>query len=123
MDTDRQDDDALEAMFAQARAAGPDAALRARVLADADRVQAELAAMTPAAPPRRGWIIGLVSAVGGWGAASGITAAGALGLMIGFAVPDTLELWLGSGALPASLSSDYGVTPDLSALWVEVGDV
>ncbi|ABD56050.1 hypothetical protein [Jannaschia sp. CCS1] len=113
-------DDALDAMFAQAREEGPSPDLMARVLADADAVQAK--ARPVVAPVRESWWAGLLQGLGGWSAVSGITAAGVMGLALGLYSPDTLSgLWDSD-----TLSLGYGTiefTPDLGDLWTEDGDV
>ncbi len=109
--TDKQDKfDPLEDLFAQARAARPEASdpLMQRVLADADAVQQ--AAVSEAAPPvvgeraaarnsgpgsvlasvvRFDWLRPLTQALGGWAGMGGLAAACATGVWIGIAPPAT----------------------------------
>ena len=107
MADDRQEkaEDTLDALFAEARRVEPDADLVARVLADAEAVQRE-AARPPLQPARAGilrrppaWI----AALGGWGGFGGVTAAGLVGLAVGFWSPDMIDglsggqLWTLSG--------------------------
>lgn len=130
MTTDR-DDAALAALFDAARqSAAPPDALVMRVLADADRVQAEARAAVPVAPGplpgRRSGALGRwVAALGGWAAVSGVTLAGVAGLALGFAAPDMVDLW--SGGQIWSLSGGAGTMPEMGALWdgtwEEGGDV
>ena len=113
----------LDALFAEARQDMPDDALMARVLADASAVQDAARAAPPVTAPRpeRGWLAGMVAAIGGWGALSGVSAAGVMGLAVGLYSPDAVANWVGSDTI--GLESSYEFTPDLSALWVEDGDV
>ena len=78
-------DIALEAFFAAGRsaAAEPSAAFLARVLAGAEAVQADRAAPQP--QPRQGILAGVLSALGGWGGASGLATATMAGIWLGFA--------------------------------------
>lgn len=125
MANEHETEAALDAALAEARVEAPGPDLVARVLADAALVQAAQAAEAAATVqrPHRGWFAGLVDAVGGWGAVTGVTAAGIVGLAVGLAAPDTIGGWLENGNLPTAALSGYGVTPDLSALMVEAGDV
>lgn len=84
------DDKALEALFAAAREdaaaeASPD--LLARVMADAERVQAEQqiaqAAPQPAAEEAGGLWAAIWQTLGGWPSVSGVAMAGLAGLWIG----------------------------------------
>lgn len=113
----------LDTLFAAARAEAPGAALRARVLADAAAVQA--GAMTRPAPTRRrggGWIGAAVAALGGWGAVSGVTAAGVVGLALGLWAPETIDS-LAGGQIWTLSGGGTAVTPDLGLLAWEAGDV
>ncbi|MBF9031764.1 hypothetical protein HKCCE3408_15290 [Rhodobacterales bacterium HKCCE3408] len=86
-----EDDDILAGHFAAARAArDPGDDLVARVLSDAARVQAEAAKPRPVprTAPGRG---GIVRALGGWIAVSGLAAACAAGVAIGAYLPDTID--------------------------------
>ena len=73
----------------KARAAEPDAALLARIMADADREQAAHMAPPPR-PSRSGLLAGLVNALGGWPAMAGLATAAVAGVWIGAAPPDGL---------------------------------
>lgn len=115
--THKQGDDAL---FAQAADDGPSPDLMARVMADADAVQAEVPVAAPV--PRGAWLAGLIAALGGWGALSGITAAGVMGLAVGLYSPDTVSGLLESDSLSLGIGT-YDLTPDVSDLWTEDGDV
>jgi hypothetical protein len=120
-------EDPLEALFAEAGKDGPSPDLMARVLADAEAVQAAAAA-APASrpaepdPARRPWLDMLLGALGGWSAVSGITAAGVMGLAVGLYSPDTIS-GLISGAGMGQDADAYALTPDLGELWTEDGDV
>ena len=121
---DNGDDAGLDALFAQARDDGPSNALMARVMGDAEAVQAQLAARPVVVPevPKPGLFALLAGAVGGWSAVSGITAAGVMGLAVGLYSPDTVAAWLESDTLSLGISG-YEIAPDLGALWTEDGDV
>jgi len=117
MTTDR-DDGALDALLRSARGAdAPGDDLVARVLADADRVQAGFAAAAPAraAVPRGGWLAGVIASVGGWPAVSGVTLAGLTGLAVGFAAPDLVDGW--SGGQIWTLTGGGETMPEIGALW------
>ncbi|GAA6179342.1 hypothetical protein NBRC116594_07800 [Shimia sp. NS0008-38b] len=86
---DKFDDDMLDDLFAAAKSdarQAPSPDLLARVLADAEAVQAELAA-TPAAASvavqKTGLWQAFLAAVGGWGALGGVAMAGVAGVWIG----------------------------------------
>lgn len=117
-----RDDDAFDALIAEARADRPGPDLMARVLADAAEVQAAQTGPRVAAPARQSWLAGALGAVGGWGAASGIVAAGVMGLAVGFYAPDEIDLWLGGDTLSFG-ETGYAITPDLGELWTEGDDV
>ncbi|MCH2076920.1 MAG: hypothetical protein MK180_08530 [Rhodobacteraceae bacterium] len=69
----------------------PSGDLMARIMADAEAVQAQAIAPTPgAAPQSRGLFAGLGEALGGWAGLSGLGAAVATGLVIGIFPPDQL---------------------------------
>lgn len=82
-------DDFLDALFAQARKdeARPDDALTARILADADDVQAGFASAQPARPAGASLWARLLDGLGGWPAVSGLAAATVAGVWIGVAPP------------------------------------
>ncbi len=86
-----QNDEILEDLFAQAREQDPHPsdALLARVLADADDVQA---GMQPAliATPNGLWGR-ILDALGGWPAVSGLAAATVAGVWIGVAPPSSVQ--------------------------------
>ncbi|WP_425049993.1 hypothetical protein [Psychromarinibacter sp. S121] len=87
--------DDLDALFeaARTRTAEPTAALFERVLADAEaEMPTAPPVASPVAPaPRRGLAARLLSAVGGWPAATGLVAAAATGVFIGMAAPSAVE--------------------------------
>jgi len=85
-------DDALDALFAQARADAPRMPdrLQARILADAQAVQDSAVQAGPvrtASPERVGLLQRISAAVGGWPALGGMITASVLGLWIGAAPP------------------------------------
>jgi len=126
MATEHDDGRALELLRAARGAALPPDHLVARVLADAARVQAEQVAAAEIRPPvARGRLRGIVEALGGWRAVSGLTLAGATGLAVGFAAPDLVDSW--SGGQLWMLSGGGGTMPEIGALagatWEEFGDV
>jgi hypothetical protein len=110
----------LDALFRAARQVAPGDDLVARVLADADAVQAEAADL----PPRLGGVLSRppswIAALGGWGGFGGVTAAGLVGLAVGFWSPDAVDVL--SGGQIWSLSGT-GLSPDLLELALEDGDV
>lgn len=128
MTMDRDDAD-LDALFAEARKPiVPPDALVARVLADADATQAKARVRDAAAPAvtfRKGFLAGLIDALGGWPTVSGVTLAGVTGLAVGFAAPDLVDSW--SGGQITNISGQTDTLPDMSALWdgtwEEGGDV
>ncbi|MEQ8895753.1 MAG: hypothetical protein RID23_01590 [Roseovarius sp.] len=82
--------DPLKAFFDAGKAARPEPsdALMARIMADADREQAERAkAPAPVRTPRRGRLAWLAGALGGWPAMTGLAAATVAGLWIGVSAP------------------------------------
>lgn len=89
---DPDGNDPLERAFAamKARQTGPDAALTARILADADRVQAARGRAAAPARPRRGRLGALVQALGGWPSLAGLAAAGLAGVWLGISPPAAL---------------------------------
>lgn len=122
--TRKTDTDAgLDQLFAEARNDGPDAALMARVLADAAAVQQDAARPTMQEPVSRpGWLAGLVQALGGWGSVGGVTAAGVMGLSMGLYAPQAVAGWVGAEDFGIETLS-YDITPDMGALWLEDDDV
>jgi len=123
MPVDPKDDTALEALFADARAeTAPSDDLIARVLADADAVQAGFAEPVAAPPaPTRGWFAEVIASLGGWAGASGVALAGVTGIMLGFYAPDIVDTWTGGQIW--SVSGGAGVTPEIGSLWAEESDV
>jgi hypothetical protein len=121
-----RDDARLDALLAEARGGtSPSDDLVARVLADAARVQAETRPAPPVPAPRPGHLRGLIAALGGWPAVSGVTLAGITGLAVGLAAPDLVDSW--SGGQIWTLSGGGGTMPEMGALWdgtwEEGGDV
>ena len=69
----------------------PSDALMARVLADAAQLQPVKASAIVEAPSL--WSRAITS-IGGWGAMSGVAAAGVAGLWIGLTPPDSVDSWV-----------------------------
>ncbi len=100
--------DPLEAHFRALRedVPTPDDALMARILADADAVQADRDAMTAPALPQAAkpdtLITQIIKTIGGWPGLAGLATAGIAGVWIGVSAPATLMqtselLLLGAG--------------------------
>ncbi|SDN42878.1 hypothetical protein SAMN05216196_101509 [Lutimaribacter pacificus] len=89
--TDRNDT-RLETLFEAARGAAPkpSADLLARVLADAEAVQAAAAPVPRKSAPRLRWRQ-FVDAIGGWPAMAGLVSAGVAGLWLGISPPAALD--------------------------------
>jgi hypothetical protein len=113
--------DDLDTLFAAARDDMPSADLQARVLDEAAAVQAAQALPRPASPRGGGLLASLAAALGGWPGLSGVTAAGVIGLGLGFYAPDLVDS-LSAGQV-WSVGGGAGVTPDIGGLWTEIGDV
>lgn len=111
MTDDRNDAPELNSYFEAARADAPgaDAAFLARVLADAETVQAGLAerAQKTARVPSRPGLMAVIRALGGWPAAAGLSTATLAGLWIGIAPPDALAV-----TAQTMLSNDAGYALD-----------
>jgi hypothetical protein len=116
-ETDR--DAELDALLSEAKEVRPDPDLVARVLADAAAVQGASAESTLTS--RRGGLFRnpprLVAALGGWGGFGGVTAAGLVGLAVGFWSPDAVDML--SGGAFWTLAPGSGWTPDLAELALE----
>lgn len=87
-----QEDWGLDSLFADARAAEPRVSegLMARVLADADAMMPKALGLPEPQhrpEPRRGWLAGLWTVLGGPRGMAGLVAAGAAGVIIGFLDP------------------------------------
>ncbi len=116
MTTDRKGDP-LEPLFEAARAEAPQpsAELMARILADAQAhlptpTPAPVAAMRPVRavqPVRRGWLAGLLAALGGWPSVAGMATATVAGLWLGFAQPEALTTLSGGALLPGATAETY----------------
>ncbi len=121
-DRHEKPEDPLDALFAAAHRAEPGADLVARVLADADAVQRDVARTRQ--PTNRAGVLrrppAWITALGGWGGFGGVTAAGLVGLAVGFWSPDMIDVL--SGGQLWTLSGG-GLSPDLTALALENGDV
>jgi hypothetical protein len=123
MANDTETDRELDTLLSEAGKIPPAPDLAARVLADAATIQAQAARAAPArrrggplrSPPR------LVAALGGWGGFGGVTAAGLVGLAIGFWSPEAVDAL--SGGQFWMLTSGGAWTPDLAELALEPGDV
>jgi len=88
MKMNNSDDQMLDDLFAlaQANAAVPSDDLMARILADADAVQAA----TP--EPKQSLWRGLFDIIGGWPSVGGLAMAGVTGVWFGIAPPATLSI-------------------------------
>lgn len=88
----RPNDEFLDDLFvrAQKAEASPQDDLVARVLADADAVQAGFRVSTAATAPAGLWAR-MLDALGGWPAVSGLAAATVAGVWIGVAPPASVE--------------------------------
>lgn len=115
-------DAALDALFSEARDLRPRSDLTARVLADALAVQAETAAAAPARRRGRFAPPAFVAALGGWGGLGGVTAAGLVGLAVGFWSPEAVDA-LSGGQLPLPSLAGTAWTPDLASLAMVFDDV
>lgn len=111
----RPNDDFLDALFAQARdeEVQPDDALLARVLADADEVQAGFASVQTAHPVTGSFWARLLDGLGGWPAVSGLAAATVAGIWIGVAPPasvaDVTATFFGEELTVPLVASDLGL--------------
>lgn len=115
-DIDKHTEQELQAFFRslEAETGEPSPDLLARVLADAYEEQDMQAARAMAAPevdalavPRRGFLRGLLDAIGGWPAVAGLATATVAGVWIGYNPPsafDDLTLTLMNGSYGYSTS-------------------
>jgi hypothetical protein len=112
--------DDLDDLFASAKSAAmqPSAALMARVLADADAVQAAALRKPAAAPqPKPGILAALAALFGGSAALAGVGSAAVAGVFLGFVQPSALS---SVGALWASASVDQiDLMPGVDAVLAE----
>jgi hypothetical protein len=110
----RQADDAaaLDAILAEARGPAPDAALLARIVADAASVAAGRARPAPRVVRRPGWgrrlaeaLGGLAEPLGGWRGATALAACAVAGFWLGIAGPDPVLQMADAGiGTPVGLS-------------------
>jgi len=113
----------LEAAFDAARSSQPEpsANLMARVLADAQIVQAEQS-VKPSARVPRGYMQQLLEALGGWPAVAGLSAAGVAGVWLGLGpmagVSDAVASYLGM-SVPPAYSVDVMPGAELGLAWEE----
>ena len=122
MTQDSKDNDAgLDGLFARAAEAAPDLpeGLEARVIADALRMQSDLA--EPRRPHRRSTLSRILSNIGGWPAAGGLAAATCAGFWLGFSppasLPDAGNLLLGGDAV-----AGYDDIAELSGFGWDLGE-
>lgn len=115
--TDMGDPD-LDDLFAQARKAVPveDAALLARVYADALRLQPQPAQPMPAAKP--GVWAQLVAALGGRRGLAGLGTAAVVGVMLGFVQPGSV-LALTEPFFAAATVDEVDLMPGFDAMMTE----
>jgi len=89
----------LDTLFraSDAEAPLPSGDLIARILADAEAVQAPVAtlatASAPAPAPRGAWLRALRDTLGGWTGVSGLAGAVAMGLVVGVFPPEALSTY------------------------------
>jgi len=113
----------LQAAFDAARSSRPEpsANLMARVLADAQAVQADQR-VTPSPRAPRGYPQQWLDTLGGWPAVAGLSAAGVAGVWLGLGpmagVSDALASYLGVGVPPA-YSVDVMPGAELGLAWEE----
>lgn len=112
----------LDSLFAEAKAAAPlpDAALLARVMADAGEVQAGFAEPAPLAgrTRRSSRIAGIFEMIGGWGGLGGLATATAFGLWLGMSPALGLGEMIRQGGFGAAatldtLGEEYAYLADL----------
>ncbi|MEL7346036.1 MAG: dihydroorotate dehydrogenase [Pseudomonadota bacterium] len=99
-------DNALEDLFAQARAHRPSPSddLMARVMADAMETMVRPEPATTTSHPR-----GFLALIGGWPSLAGLATATVAGIGIGFASPETVtDFTLGSAYDVSALDAGYG---------------
>lgn len=118
--TDKRDDhsldEALDSFFAAGRdtAPVPSADLVAAILADAAAEQASAGAPAPDMPRRPGLWAGLLTSVGGWPGALGLTAAACAGILIGVAAPTLVDTL--SGGVVGTANAAEGLYPSYTLL-------
>ena len=116
-------DDMIEAAFAEAqlKAPEPSADLMARVLADAETVQAGFERRPPR-PETLGGLRAFFEAFGGWPAMAGLTAAGVAGVWLGVSpatgVSEALASYLGGST---AYAVDIMPGAELGLAWDEGG--
>ncbi len=119
-------DDALNALFEEARADAPvpSPELLALVTQDAARVQAERDQRNRVIP-QRSLISRLLDAIGGWSSLGGLVAAAATGVWIGFSNPTLISPSLGSEIETLESTSvddtDFGSVFPADTLFFEEG--
>lgn len=116
--------DPLEAFFDAGRAARPEPgdALMARIMADADEVQAARAKAAPQATAPRGPIFArLGQALGGWPAVAGLATATVAGLWIGVSAPAGLAGFAQDVIAGADESYLIDLDPDATFLLADGG--
>lgn len=113
-----RDLDALLAAAAQDTAQAPSADFMARVLADAEAMQPQPAAIVAEPAPRRGMLAGIVAALGGWPSIGGLATATVAGLWIGFSATPTV-FPNGLAGLVSGGNTDYLAYLDTSYAFLE----
>ena len=108
----KKQDQALDLLFAAAKADDPipSADLMARIMADAVDAQKPIVASI-ATPARRGFAQTLSDVFGGWAGASTLVACVGLGVVVGFVSPDVVLSYLPGAELEQS--------DDLFGLYIE----
>lgn len=123
MTNETEHDPDFDALLREAGRERPAPDLVARVLDDAVSVQADAARAAATRPrdmgrPRPRF----VSALGGWKGFGGVTAAGILGLAVGFWAPEAVGTLSGAAFGMVTSGADW-TTPDLAELALENSDV
>lgn len=115
----------LDALLSEAAAerVEPSAALRARILADADAMQPQPFVINAVSVPKTGgiagWFAGLAAGLGGARAVAGLSLAGLTGLFVGVVEPAALQ------SLTALLTGEavqidrMDLLPATSTIWTE----
>ena len=112
----------LESYFEAARRESVEASpvLLARVLADAEAEQANLAMSgATVAPDRQSVFANLLAGIGGWPSVAGLATATVAGIWIGFSAPETVD-GLAGGVLSLTDGSELNdLMPTLDGLFLE----
>jgi hypothetical protein len=118
------DDMDLDALFAEAAAlpVAPSPVLTARILADAQALQARAPAQAVKLKPRfglMGWLLDLAEGLGGGRAVAGLSLAGLTGLFLGVADPTALQSLTALIAGDMTMVGQMDLLPATDILWTE----